>query len=92
MTPLEKLLAVNKKEGTKAALEFYQSFTDEEKELCREQMAHIMEFLTGTWKVFEEDIHRAAWIIREWWNTIPEETRESFAKKVDNDYGPHEPV
>jgi hypothetical protein len=92
MSQLEKLLAVNKKEGSKAALEFYQSFTDEEKELCRAEIASVMEALRDTWQVFQDAILQAAGAITEWWNKIPAETRESFAKKVDNDYGPHEPV
>jgi hypothetical protein len=85
MTPFEMVMSVYKKEGSKVAIEFYNSLSDDERKQSQKQLAEIMGILTRSWRTIEEYVSYTAPAIVDWWEKIPAETREALAEKAKDD-------
>ena len=81
LTPLEKVLAIAKKDGAKTAMEFYQTFSDDEKKQCRRQMETMIDAVSEVGASIAVVMAQVAKTITDWWNAIPAETRDALAEK-----------
>lgn len=92
MTPLEQLVDIHKKQGAKAALEYYHSLSEQDRQACIEQMDKAMLSFRETWAVIETvflNINEALQVVvkslAEWWDNLPDEYQRTIAEATKHD-------